>query len=90
MKIMKTALVASLVAASALAGMANVAQAHKSKYYGKHHHHNKYKYGVGAAAAVATVVAIDAARRSDCKKWKYRYERTGNPYFLDRYYGCKW
>lgn len=90
MKMMKPAFVATLVAATALAGMANVAHAHKPKFYDKPHHHKNYKYGVGAAAAVATVVAIDAARRSDCKKWKYRYERTGNPGFLDRYYACKY
>ena len=80
MKIMKPAIVAMIVAATAMAGMANVAQAGKSK---------NYKYGVGAAAAVATIVAIDAAKRSDCKKWKYRYENTGNPAYLDRYYACR-
>lgn len=80
MKIMKPAIIATMVAATAMAGMANVAQASKSK---------NWKYGVGAAAAVATIVAVDAAKRQDCKKWKYRYERTGNPGFLDRYYACR-
>ncbi len=74
----KTALIATLVAATTLGASLSAANAHVKKRDARN-----FIYG---AAATAVVVA---AVRQDCKKWKYRYERTGNPYFLDRYYACK-
>jgi hypothetical protein len=77
----------------ATVSMPTVANA-KKKYhghgYGHHHHykHNKYR-GVGAAVAAGVVIAGTAAYY-ECKKWKNRYNRTGNPYYLDRYYACKY
>lgn len=96
MPVLKSTVAATAAAAMVVAslGMPNVAYAKKGKHHGHghhhhHHHHHKkkyYGYGVGAAAAVAI---IGTAAYYDCKKWKSRYKRTGNPYYLDRYYACK-
>lgn len=78
MSLTKSALVAGLTAAIALGSGLSAANAHVSK-------RDARNLIIGAAA---TAVVISAAKQ-DCKKWKHRYERTGNPYFLDRYYACK-
>ncbi|HEX2843249.1 hypothetical protein [Hyphomicrobium sp.] len=73
----KTALVATLVAATTLGASFTAANAHVKKRDARN-----FLYGAAAATAVVAVV------KQDCKKWKYRYKRTGNPYYLDRYYAC--
>jgi hypothetical protein len=87
---------ATAAAAMVLASLSVPTVAHAKKYkphhnghhHGHHYKHNKYR-GVGAAAA-ATAVIIGSAAYYDCKKWKARYKNTGNPYYLDRYYACKY
>ena len=79
MSLTKSAAVATLVAVMALGSSFSAANAHIKK-------RDARNLLIGEAA---TAVVVSAAKQ-DCKKWKYRYERTGNPYFLDRYYGCKW
>lgn len=77
----KTAVVAILVAATGLGATVTAASAGK-KYK---HHKRDFFYGALVGAAV-----VGAASYENCKKWKYRYQRTGNPAFLDRYYACKY
>ncbi|WP_139247790.1 hypothetical protein [Hyphomicrobium sp. CS1GBMeth3] len=99
MSFLKSTLAATAAIAMVLAslGAPTVAYAKKGKHghhhHGHHHHHHKhkrgkyYRYGAGAAAAAAI---IGTAAYYDCKKWKDRYKRTGNRYFLDRYYACRY
>jgi len=75
---MKKALVATLAVAVTLGSGLGAANAHVSK-------RDARNLIVGATAA-AVVISV---AKEDCKKWKYRYDRTGNQYFLDRYYACK-
>lgn len=98
MSFLKSTVAATIVAAMALSSavMPTAAHARKGKHFhgGHHHHHHNhrhkhrkyYRYGAGAAAAVAV---IGTAAYYDCRKWKSRYNRTGNPYYLDRYYACR-
>ncbi len=92
MSFAKSAALAVLVAATGLGATMTAASAHskkyKYKYYGHHHHHYKSRDFVAGALVGAAVVG--AANYESCKKWKYRYQRTGNPAFLDRYYACKY
>lgn len=75
----KTAIATTLAAALALGASITAANAGpKSR--------DVRNFLYGAAAATVVIAAVN----NDCKKWKKRYERTGNPYFLDRYYGCKY
>lgn len=80
MSIAKTAAIAVLAAATGLGATMGAANAGK-----KHDKTRNFAVGV-----VAGAVLVSAARKDHCKKWKYRYERTGNPAFLDRYYDCKY
>ena len=97
MSIWKSTVAATMVTAIAFAAVPTAAFAkkkhgHHHGHGGHHHHHghNKHKYrGYGTAAAAAAIV-IGTAAYYDCKKWKSRYKRTGNPYYLDRYYACKY
>lgn len=93
MSFFKSTVAATVSAAVVLASvsMPTVAYARKGKHFHGHHHHHHhnhkrkyYRYGVGA------VGVIGGAAYYDCRKWKYRYKRTGNPYYLDRYYACKY
>lgn len=99
MRFMKsTAAAATAALVLAALSVPTVAHAKKGKYYGHRHgpgHHYPYKYkkhrgGNAAAAAAAAAVVIGTAAYYECKKWKSRYKRTGNPYYLDRYYACKY
>lgn len=74
MMFLKTAAVASLVAAAALGASMTAANAHGKKH---HHHHNHGLF-------------IIASPDYGCKHWLRKYKRTGNPFFLDRYYACKY
>lgn len=92
MSFLKSTVTAAAATAVMLATVSMPALAHaKKKYHGNGHHHHKHdKYrGVGAAVAAGVVIAGTAAYY-ECKKWKTRYNRTGNPYYLDRYYACKY
>jgi len=77
MSLTNTAVVAAVTAAIALGSSMSAANAHSRKKDVRN-----FLYG---AAAVTAVVAV---AKQDCKKWKHRYNRTGNPYYLDRYYSC--
>lgn len=78
MTFLKTAAVAALVAVAAL-GAGTAANAGK-----KHHHHpmNHFHHHHG--------VIIVGSPDYGCKHWLRKYKRTGNPFFLDRYYACKY
>lgn len=80
MSFTKSAVVAILVAATGLGATMTAAAAHGKKY----HKTRDFAYGALVGAAVVGAINYD-----NCKKWKYRYQRTGNPAFLDRYYACK-
>ena len=75
----KSALAATVAVATALGVSATASSAHASKRDTRN-----FIYG-----AAATAVVLSAIKSEDCKKWKRRYQRTGNPYFLDCYYDCK-
>ena len=77
MSFTKTAVVAAVTVAMTLGASLTAASAHSKKKDVRN-----FLYG---AAAVTAVVAV---AKQDCKKWKHRYKRTGNPYYLDRYYAC--
>jgi hypothetical protein len=77
MSLTKSAVVATVAAALALGSSMTAAQANSSK-------RDVRNFLYGAAAATVVVAAV----KQDCKKWKVRYNRTGNPYYLDRYYSC--
>jgi hypothetical protein len=79
MSISKTAAIAILAAATGLGATMSAANASK--------HSKTRNIAVGV---VAGAVLVGAMQKESCKKWKYRYERTGNPVFLDRYYACKY
>lgn len=83
MKIMKSAVMATVLAATALGATATTASAKKFRPFGNSNTGNF----VAGAIVGATVVSV--ANHESCKKWKHRYQRTGNPYYLDRYYDCK-
>jgi len=76
MTFLKTAAVATLVAAAAL-GAGKAANAG-----GKHHHHLFHHHHHG--------LIIVGSPDYGCKYWLRKYKRTGNPFFLDRYYACKY
>lgn len=77
MSFKQTALTATLAAAVALGVSVSAANAGPSRK-------DTRNFLYGAAAATLVVAAI----KQDCKKWKARYQRTGNPAYLDRYYAC--
>jgi uncharacterized membrane protein len=92
MSIWRATVAATMVAAIASSAAPTAAFA-KKKYHGHHHHHgykHKHKHRNYGAAAAAAAIVIGTAAYYDCKKWKSRYKRTGNPYYLDRYYACKY
>ncbi len=67
----------TIVAAIALGASLTAANAKVKKRDARN-----FVYGAAATAVILSAV------KEDCKKWKHRYNRTGNPYFLDRYYAC--
>jgi hypothetical protein len=77
MSLTKSALIAGLTVAVALGSSLTAASAHSNKKAVRN-----FVYGAAATAVVVSVV------KKDCKKWKHRYNATGNPYYLDRYYDC--
>jgi hypothetical protein len=72
----KTAAVAALVAAAALGTSMTAANAHgkKHNHLFGHHHHGLIVIG----------------QTDYCKHWLRKFKKTGNDYFLDRYYACKY
>jgi hypothetical protein len=76
MAFMKSAVVATLAVATALAS-ASVAEARNGR-----------KAGYFIAGAAATAIVLSAVKADECKKYKRAYKRTGNPKYLDRYYAC--
>lgn len=78
MTFLKTTAIATLVAAAALGTAVTGANAH-----GKKHHHNNFGHHHHGLIVIGP---------SDygCKHWLRKYKKTGNPYFLDRYYDCKY
>lgn len=79
MTFLKTAAIATLVAAALSAGTAANAG-------GKHHHHHHPMKHFHHHHGVIVVGSPDYG----CKHWLRKYKRTGNPFFLDRYYACKY
>ena len=77
MSIKKTAAIAMIVAAAGLGAGMTVANAHGKKHFGFGHNHFK-KGGV----------IIIGSPGYSCKHWFYKYKKTGNPFFLNRYYDC--
>lgn len=97
MSFAKSALVAVLVAATGLGATMTTASAgsKKHKHYGHHHHHHHHHHRHSKArnfayGAVVGAAVVGAMSYESCKKWKHRYNRTGNPAFLDRYYACRY
>ncbi|WP_333794387.1 hypothetical protein [Hyphomicrobium sp.] len=95
MSFAKSALVAVLVAATGLGATMTTAAAgsKKHKYYGHHHHHHHHRHSKArnfAYGAIVGAAVVGAMSYESCKKWKHRYNRTGNPAFLDRYYACRY
>jgi hypothetical protein len=74
--------VKSVVAATLVAAVAAGASLSAANAGPKRKDTRNFLYG--AAAATLVVAAI----KQDCKKWKHRYDRTGNPAYRDRYYAC--
>jgi hypothetical protein len=81
MKFLKTAAVATLVAAAAL-GAGSAANA-GGKHHNHHHHSMKHFHRHHG-------LIIVGSPDYGCKHWLRKYKRTGNPFFLDRYYACKY
>jgi hypothetical protein len=89
MSYLKTAAVAAIVAAGVLGAGMTAANAggkhHNGKHYsgkhysGKHHHHGLHRRGF--------VIGTPGYGYS-CNYWLRKYKRTGNPFFLNRYYAC--
>lgn len=73
----KTAAIAACVAAAALGTGMTAANAH-----GKKHHHLFH----GQSHGLIVLGSPDYG----CKHWLRKYKKTGNPFFLDRYYACKY
>lgn len=78
MTFMKTAAVAVVLSAAALGANATAASAHGKK----HHHPMFHHHGHG--------LIVIGSPGYGCKHWLRKYKKTGNPYFLDRYYACKY
>lgn len=74
----KTAVLAALVAAAALGTTMTAANAH-----GKKHHNHLFH---GHSHGLIVIGSPDYG----CKHWLRKYKKTGNPFFLDRYYACKY
>jgi len=99
MRILKSTVSATLSVAMGLVSVLPVATAEAKPKHHQHHQNYQYKQSYKhkhrhgrdvAAGAAAAAVILGTSAYYNCKKWKYRYQRTGNPYFLDRYYACKY
>lgn len=58
------------------------------KHADKHKHkHDKWK---ALAPAIIAGIAVQAmqSEQKDCGYYKYKYKKTGNGYWMDRYYAC--
>ena len=91
MSYLKSAAVAALIAASALGAGMTAANAggkhHNGKHFnGKHfngkHHHGQHRRGFSG------FVIGTPGYGYGCNHWLRKYKRTGNPFFLNRYYAC--
>lgn len=85
MSFMKTAAVAALVVTAGLGAGLTAANAHGKKHMGFHkpHFYNYGYYGTGGAIVIGSP-------GYSCKHWLKKYKWTGNPYFLNRYYDCRY
>ena len=77
MTFMKTTTIATLAVAAALGTGITAANAGK-----KHHHHHFGHHHHG--------LIVIGSPDYGCKHWLRKYRRTGNEYFLNRYYACKY
>jgi hypothetical protein len=82
MSFMKTAAVAALVVVAGLGASMTAADAH-GKHPGSHKPHF-YNYGYGYRSGAIII----GSPGYGCRHWLRKYKRTGNPFFLDRYYAC--
>jgi hypothetical protein len=84
MSYLKTAAVAALVAASAIGVSMTSANAggkhHNGKHFSGKHHHGFHRHG--------GFVIGTPGYGYGCNYWLRKYKRTGNPFFLNRYYAC--
>ncbi|WP_295558855.1 hypothetical protein [uncultured Hyphomicrobium sp.] len=74
----KTAALAAAVAVAALGTGMTAANAHGKKL--NHHHFGHHHHGL----------IVIGSSDYGCKHWLRKYKKTGNEYFLDRYYLCKY
>lgn len=72
-----TAAIGALAVAASLGITMTAANAHGKKH---HHHHMFHSHGL----------IVVGSPHYGCKHWLRKYKRTGNPFFLDRYYACKY
>lgn len=79
MSYLKTAAVAALVAAGAL-GVGMTAANAGGKHHNGKHFHGFHRHG--------TIVIGTPGYGYGCNYWLRKYKRTGNPFFLNRYYAC--
>ncbi|MGE0022745.1 MAG: hypothetical protein AB7S70_03830 [Hyphomicrobium sp.] len=79
MTFLKSAAVATILVAATLGTGVTAASAHGKKHhhlFHPHHHHG--------------LIIIGSSSSYGCKHWLRKYKKTGNEYFLDRYYACKY
>jgi hypothetical protein len=79
MTFQKSAVATAVIAAAALGMGITAANAHAKKH---HHHHLFHGHSHG--------LIVIGSPHYGCKHWLRKYKRTGNPFFLDRYYACKY